>query len=225
MEKEYVSIAGMIVSLAGCLILLVNWMTAEYIDYYGIESYGYTGLSLFTSGDFDICLGTIAPILISFAFAGMFFRYLAPVDSDYFPSILICGLLILVGSVFEMWWIGPGTYTYTGYQIRLSIGIGPFAAIALGVLSTVLAYRLDQLAKQQPVVTSPPTDIYVPPYQPQPVQTTAPRFAMYCPKCGNGISEKDLKEQQYCMHCGAFIGTYTQRADQPESSNSEEEQK
>ncbi len=52
MDKAQLVLAGTIVSLIGCLTVMLIWVDIYYEDYYSYIEFKYSGISLITSGDF-----------------------------------------------------------------------------------------------------------------------------------------------------------------------------
>lgn len=225
MEKSQLVLAGTIVSLIGCLTILLRWVGIYYEDYYGTLYYSYNGITIVTTGDFTDpdglfygvgIIGVYTPIMICLAFVAMTARYLAKVDRPYFNDILSSGILIAVGSVYMMWWVNPGHY-YDEYFTEIhEFGAGPFVAIVVAIISVVIAYNIDHSASHRHTdATAYQPPIAVNGCQTNPdVQSQQPQYAMYCPYCGKGLTKEESDGTVFCKYCGKRIGPSPERTDE-----------
>lgn len=211
-DKNQLILVGTIASLLGCLTILLLWLDIYYEDSYGTLYLSYNGITLITSGDFTNpdglfygvgLLGVYTPTLICLAFIAMSLRYIIRVyNRRYMGDVTVTGVLIIIGSVFMMYWSGSGNYSNEYYTVVYNFGAGPIVSIIMAVICMVIANSVDK-------ATIPQTNQYynslasvVASYN---EKIDDNRFVAYCPNCGNGRTAEDA-EQNYCKYCGAFIG-------------------
>lgn len=208
MEKSQLSIVGSIVALIGCLTILLTWCE---IDVEGILSlhYSYTGVTLITSGDFTDPngifyesgkLGVYTPVLITIAFLCMALRFFAKVKRTYFKDVVASGILIIIGSLYMVYWVGTGSSHTTTYVETHGFGAGPIVAIIVAIAGIIIARAIDNAETVNKTARNP----QVQSYNGAP-SVEQPKYFKYCSGCGHGLTEKEATESNYCKYCGAQI--------------------
>ena len=215
MDKAQLVLAGTIVSLIGCLTVMLDWASIYYEDYYGYLEFNYSGIGLITSGDFTNpdgllygkvgILGIITPILVCIAFMAMAARYIVKIERDYFTDVLVSGVLIIIGSIYMMVWVAPGSYYGDYYTEIHEFGPGPIVAILIAIVSSVIAYNIDNMPDPSPSSG----------YGTTATPTSEGSYAMYCSKCGRGLTEQEIDGSCYCKYCGAPMGSADEDGTEP----------
>lgn len=221
MDKQQLLILGTIVTLVGCLTILLNWLEIYYEDYYGSLYFSYTGVSLVASGDFTNpegifygsvgILGVYTPTLICIAFACMALRFVVKIENrPYLKDVLVSTILILIGSIYMIYWVNPGTFYDPYYTEIHEFGAGPFVSIVVALVGAILAYNLDHTDSKSTYTASQPTYASVPTEENTPVQASQ-EHVMFCPMCGHGLTQQDTVGSKFCRYCGANIEQYTDK--------------
>ena len=218
MDKHQLSLVGTIVAAIGCLTILLTWLEIYYEDSYRTLFYSYTGITLITSGDFTNpngifygwagIVGVYTPTLICIAFACMATRFIARVNRPYHQDVLASGILIIIASFYMMYWVGPGSYYETGSVETHDFGMGPFVSLIVAFIGIVVAYAIDRADAE-----SKQSNDYAPSTSFQQsngyVGDSQPVYAMYCPKCGHGLTQQESTNTNFCKYCGANIKEFT----------------
>lgn len=147
-----------------------------------------------------MCLGITTPLLVCIAFAAMLLRFLVRIDRGYLVDVGIAAALIILGSMYMMFWIGPGDYVYPDHIESTSVGIGAPAALVIALFSVYLAYCIDKGGNPMPFQSSPKD---AGPAAPQSSQ--GQRYDLYCPSCGTGILLSPDGDVKYCPGCGMNV--------------------
>ena len=217
MDRQQLLILGLVVSAIGCLTILLNWLEMDFKSTYVNLSFDYTGISLITSGDFtdpdglfynaDIGkLGVYTPTLICIAFAAIALRFLVKVDGrPYMKDVAITVILIIIGSIYMIYWVGPGSYYYDYSAVEThGFGTGPFVSIFLAVVCGVIASAIDNAGTDHTDAVSHTTSA---PYVADSglTEPSTRSGSLFCPYCGENLSGQGQNTLRFCSHCGANL--------------------
>ncbi len=215
MDKEQLTLLGAVVSLIGCLTIFLTWVEIYYVDYYGPITFTYSGLGLITSGDFTNPegilygkvgpLGVYTPTLVCIAFGFMAARFIVKVKRDYLTDVILTSILIIISSIYMIWWVHPGNFYGYDYTEVHEFGPGPIVSIILAVIGAFIAYNIDQIGTSGKSKTGHARKI--------PVQQP-PVYVRYCSHCGNGLTKDELEYSKYCTYCGSILQFDTEDEDE-----------
>ncbi len=225
MDRQQLILAGTIVSVLGIMCIFLTWLDFYYEDYYKVVDYSYNGISIVTSGDFTDPdgifyeagkLGVYMPLLISAAFLGMVLRFLIQVHRPYSSDVTVSGILIILGSVYFMFWTDPGSVSTSSYYVSGGFGFGPMATLALAIACIGIAHSIDRTPERtsyRRYSQYPAGNGSIYRMEERPKQEGNFR---YCPNCGCLLTEEE-SGKSFCKYCGASLEALRPREEGPPS--------
>lgn len=198
MEKDQLTLTGIIVSAVGAIMFFGTWMEIRYYDYYGPEYYSLNGIDVLSAGTNSVIILCI-PLIVAIIFLVMIIQYYKAHKGIKRFAIIVCIVIFFITWLYNFAVSGHIEDKYfdefhdPGYASHLSF--------LISLINVFVAYFLEK--KLDTVHSEPITASFDPPApQEEPQQQTAENPSIrFCPGCGFRLNDSE-HQSGICSHCG-----------------------
>ena len=198
MEKDQLTLIGIIVSAVGAVLFFGTWMEIRYYDYYGPAYISLNGIDVLSAGTNSFIILCI-PLIVAIIFLVMIVQYYKAHKGIKRYAIIACVVIFFITWLYNAAVSGHIEDKY--FDEFHDAGYASHLSFLVSLINLPVAFILE--GKLEPTSTEPITASFDPPepqeeLQQQSEETPSIRF---CPGCGFRLNDSE-HQTGICSHCG-----------------------